>query len=166
MAVLRTERLRSQRRQLLLLPLHVGTAAFAASSRVLWQYPLSRCPRIWPACRPCHHTEDVSPWDQCPGKWMLHGITRPRHHHYRWCSMETKRAASIYPTVDEINALPEKFRRISTILRLDAIRAETCTRLRYCVRTEMHCSSGWRSWRPALLSSKENISKSRSKRIE
>jgi hypothetical protein len=27
-----------------------------------------------------------------------------------WCSMETKRAASIYPTVDEINALPEKFR--------------------------------------------------------
>ena len=25
--------------------------------------------------------------------------------------METKRAASIYPTVDEINALPEKFRR-------------------------------------------------------
>ena len=25
--------------------------------------------------------------------------------------METKRAASIYPTVDEINALPEKFRQ-------------------------------------------------------
>jgi hypothetical protein len=25
--------------------------------------------------------------------------------------METKRAASIYPTVDEINALPERFRR-------------------------------------------------------
>jgi hypothetical protein len=36
---------------------------------------------------------------------------RPWHHHYRWCSMETKRAASIYPTVDEINALPEKFRQ-------------------------------------------------------
>jgi hypothetical protein len=25
--------------------------------------------------------------------------------------MKTKRAASIYPTVDEINALPDKFRR-------------------------------------------------------
>jgi hypothetical protein len=25
--------------------------------------------------------------------------------------MKTKRAASIYPTVDEINALPEKFRQ-------------------------------------------------------
>jgi hypothetical protein len=31
--------------------------------------------------------------------------------HYRWCSMKRKRAASIYPTVDEINALPEKFRQ-------------------------------------------------------
>jgi hypothetical protein len=27
------------------------------------------------------------------------------------CYMETKRSASIYPTVDEINALPEKFRQ-------------------------------------------------------
>jgi BMFP domain-containing protein YqiC len=42
---------------------------------------------------------------------MLPGITGPWHHHYRWCSMETKRAASIYPTVGEINALPEKFRQ-------------------------------------------------------
>ena len=42
---------------------------------------------------------------------MLAGITRQWHHHYRWCSMKTKRAASICPTVDEINALPEKFRR-------------------------------------------------------
>jgi hypothetical protein len=42
---------------------------------------------------------------------MLRGITRPWHHHYRWCSMKTKRAASIYPTVDEINALPDKFRQ-------------------------------------------------------
>jgi hypothetical protein len=42
---------------------------------------------------------------------MLPGITRRWHHHYRWCSMKTKRAASIYPTVDEINALPEKFRQ-------------------------------------------------------
>jgi BMFP domain-containing protein YqiC len=42
---------------------------------------------------------------------MLPGITRPWHHHYRWCSMETKRAASIYPTVEEINALPENFRQ-------------------------------------------------------
>jgi hypothetical protein len=42
---------------------------------------------------------------------MLAGITRRWHHHYRWCSMEPKRTASIYPTVDEINALPEKFRR-------------------------------------------------------
>jgi hypothetical protein len=41
---------------------------------------------------------------------MLAGITRRWHHHCRWCSMETKRAASIYPTVDEINALPEKLR--------------------------------------------------------
>ncbi len=41
--------------------------------------------------------------------WMLLGITRPWHHHYRWCFM--KRTASIYPTVDEINALPEKVRR-------------------------------------------------------
>jgi hypothetical protein len=31
------------------------------------------------------------------------------HHHYRWCSMKPKRTASIYPTADEINALPEKF---------------------------------------------------------
>ena len=29
----------------------------------------------------------------------------------RKCSMKTKRTASIYPTVDEINALPEKFRQ-------------------------------------------------------
>jgi hypothetical protein len=42
---------------------------------------------------------------------MLHGITRPWHHPYRWCSMKPKRAASIYPTVDEINALPERFRQ-------------------------------------------------------
>ena len=42
---------------------------------------------------------------------MLPEITRPWHHAYRWCSMETKRTASIYPTVDEINALPEKFRQ-------------------------------------------------------
>jgi hypothetical protein len=41
---------------------------------------------------------------------VLARITRRWHHHYRWCSMKTKRAASIYPTVDEINALPEKFR--------------------------------------------------------
>jgi hypothetical protein len=38
-------------------------------------------------------------------------ITRSWHHHYRWCTMEKKRTASIYPTVDEINALPEKFRQ-------------------------------------------------------
>jgi hypothetical protein len=42
---------------------------------------------------------------------MLAGITRQWHHHYRWCSMEPKRTASIYPTGDEINALPEKFRQ-------------------------------------------------------
>jgi hypothetical protein len=42
---------------------------------------------------------------------MLPGITRLWHHHYRWCSMKTKRAASIYPTVDKINALPQKFRQ-------------------------------------------------------
>ena len=42
---------------------------------------------------------------------MLAGIPRRWHHHYRWCSMEPKRTASIYPTVDEINALPEKFRQ-------------------------------------------------------
>jgi hypothetical protein len=42
---------------------------------------------------------------------MLAGITRRWHHRYRRCSMKTKRAASIYPTVDEINALPEKFRQ-------------------------------------------------------
>jgi hypothetical protein len=60
---------------------------------------------------PCHPTEDISRWDQCPWKWMLHLITRPWRHHYRWCSMETKRTASIYPIVDEINALPEKFRQ-------------------------------------------------------
>jgi hypothetical protein len=42
---------------------------------------------------------------------MLAGITRQWHHHYRWCSMEPKRTASNYPTVDEINALPKKFRQ-------------------------------------------------------
>jgi ATP dependent DNA ligase domain len=42
---------------------------------------------------------------------MLAGITRRWHHYFRWCSMETNRAASIYPTVDEINALPERFRQ-------------------------------------------------------
>jgi hypothetical protein len=55
---------------------------------------------------------------------------------------------------------------ISTILRLDAIRVETQRRLRYCARVETHCSGGSRSWRPALLCRKENISKPRSKRIE
>jgi hypothetical protein len=31
--------------------------------------------------------------------------------YYRWCSMKTKRAASVYPTIDETNALREKFRQ-------------------------------------------------------
>jgi hypothetical protein len=39
-----------------------------------------------------------STWDQRPWKWMLPGITRPWHHHYRWCSMKPRRTASIYPT--------------------------------------------------------------------
>lgn len=55
------------------------------------------------------------------------------------CSMKMKRAASIYPTVDEINAPPEKFGSISTILRLDAIRVGTCRPMRYCARIEMPC---------------------------
>lgn len=42
---------------------------------------------------------------------MLPGITRRWHHDYRRCSMKTKRAASVYATVDEINELPEKFRQ-------------------------------------------------------
>ena len=54
----------------------------------------------------------------------------------------------------------------STILRIDAIRAGMCRRSPYCGRIELHCSSGSRSWRPALLCRKENISKPRSKRIE
>jgi hypothetical protein len=41
---------------------------------------------------------------------MLAGITRQWHHHYRWCSMKPRRTALIYPTVEEIEALPEKFR--------------------------------------------------------
>ena len=49
---------------------------------------------------------------QRPSRLFRHSlVTRSWHHHYRWCSMETKRAASTYPTVDEINAPPEKFRR-------------------------------------------------------
>lgn len=42
---------------------------------------------------------------------MLAGITSRWHHYCRWCSMKPKRTASIYPTVEEINALPETFRR-------------------------------------------------------
>jgi hypothetical protein len=42
---------------------------------------------------------------------MLAGIAHRWHHDYRWCSMELKRTASTYPTVDEINALPKKFRQ-------------------------------------------------------
>jgi hypothetical protein len=42
---------------------------------------------------------------------MMAGDSWQWHHHHRWCSMKTKRTASIYPTVDEINALPEKFRQ-------------------------------------------------------
>jgi hypothetical protein len=41
-------------------------------------------------------------WPESPRRW---------HHDYRWCYMEPKRTASIYPTVDEINALPKKFRQ-------------------------------------------------------
>src|ERR1700733_12343405 len=47
-AILHIEWLRSQRLLLLLPPLDVGTAAFAASSRVLWHCPLSRCPQLGP----------------------------------------------------------------------------------------------------------------------
>src|ERR1700744_4748875 len=65
---------------------------------------------LGPICGPCRPNRGF-PWDQRPWKWVLPGITRTWHHHYRWCSMKTKRAASIYPTVEEINALPEKFRQ-------------------------------------------------------
>jgi hypothetical protein len=48
MAILRIEPLRSQRRLLPLLPLDVGTAAFAASSHVPWQSPDRDFPELRP----------------------------------------------------------------------------------------------------------------------
>ena len=39
------------------------------------------------------------------------GMTHRLHHHYCGVAMKPSRTASIYPTVDEINALPEKFRQ-------------------------------------------------------
>ena len=44
------------------------------------------------------------------GNGCLAGITRQWHHHYRWCSMKRRRTVLIYPTLEEIDALPEKFR--------------------------------------------------------
>jgi hypothetical protein len=38
-------------------------------------------------------------------------MTHRLHHHYCGAAMKPSRTASIYPTVDEINALPEKFRQ-------------------------------------------------------
>jgi hypothetical protein len=38
-------------------------------------------------------------------------MTHRLHHHYCSAAMKPSRTASIYPTADEINALPEKFRR-------------------------------------------------------
>jgi hypothetical protein len=43
-------------------------------------------------------------------EWMLAGITR-QWHHYRWVLYENETSRVDLPTVDEINALPEKFRR-------------------------------------------------------
>ena len=37
-------------------------------------------------------------------------MTHRLHHHYCGPVMKPSRTASIYPTVDEINTLPEKFR--------------------------------------------------------
>ena len=57
-----------------------------------------------------------------------------------------KRTATCYPSADEIDALPEKFRRTFTISKRDATRAATFRPSPCCARIEKRCRNAWKSW--------------------
>jgi hypothetical protein len=67
--------------------------------------------------------------------------------------MTTKRAAAIYPTVDEINALPEKFRQYIHDLETRCDKSGDVQTIAYCARIEMHCSGASRRSNRAFRSS-------------
>ena len=86
------------------------------------------------------------------------GMTHRLHHHYCGGARKPSRTASIYPSVAEINALPEKFRQYIHDLetRCDKIcDVQTIALLR---EDGMRCSVAWKSWRPSWIGSAESFS--------
>jgi hypothetical protein len=57
-----------------------------------------------------------------------------------------KRTAACYPSADEINALPEKFRRYIHDLETRCDKSATFRRSRCCARIGKRCRSAWKSW--------------------
>jgi hypothetical protein len=73
--------------------------------------------------------------------------------------MEKKRAASIYPTVDEINALPEKFRQYIHDLVTQCDKSGDVQTIAILRRIEMHCSSGCEVTASAVVAAVQAYSK-------